>query len=84
MDSERLDGVIPRIEQDARSQGINFDDPANAFTLWADLSHVMQYCGSRGTLNSVQLLAAEHAKSLDLYIVREPFGNFGIMKYERG
>jgi hypothetical protein len=84
MECEKLEGIFKGILQDAPSQQIDFDEPANAFTLWTPFTNVMKHCGSRGTLESIQLLAAQHVNQRDLYIVREPFSNFGVTKFDRG
>jgi len=81
---ESLELAFERIKCGALRQRIDFADRANAFTVWADLRHGMQYCGSRPALNSAWMLAAEHIHLKDiLYIVRGPLDSFGILKFER-
>jgi hypothetical protein len=85
MNSEqKLDLVADRIKRDALTQGIDFADPTNAFTVWADLSHRMQYCGSRRALDDAWMLAADHTNLKDLYVVKGPISAFGIMEFEKG
>jgi hypothetical protein len=86
MDTERsLEAAFERIKNGALRQRIDFADPANAFTVWADLRHGMQYCGSCPTLDSAWVLAAEHIHLRDMmYIFKGPLDSFGILKYERG
>ncbi|MFZ0688524.1 MAG: hypothetical protein WAM68_01760 [Acidobacteriaceae bacterium] len=81
---EKLHLIVERILHDAESQQIDFADPVNAFTVWADFRNVMKHCGSTRSLNSAQLLAAQHERLKDLYILREPTRNWAIMKFERG
>ena len=85
MDSEHnLNLVADRIMRDAPTQGIDFAAPANVFTVWADLSHRMQYCGSCKVLDAAWMLAAEHVNLKDLYVVKGPLDAFGIMRFEKG
>ena len=81
---ENLNFISERIKRDAGAQGIDFADPANPFTVWADLSHRMQYCGSRRALDDAWALAAEHVNLRDLYVVKGPLEAFGIMKFAKG
>jgi hypothetical protein len=62
--------VLERILRDAAEQHIDFDDPANRFTLWTDLRHRMQHCGSFRLDNEPWQSAAEHTNlTSPLYIV---------------
>ena len=81
---QELNLIADRIKRDAGEQGVDFADPANAFTVWADLSNRMHYCGSCTELNDASILAAEHVNLKDLYIVKGPLSAFGILKFERG
>jgi hypothetical protein len=85
MNSEQnLDFVSERIKLDAPEQGVDLNHP-NAFTVWAGgFFNRMQYCGSRQTLDSAWMLAAEHVHLKDLYVVKGPLDAFGILKFERG
>jgi hypothetical protein len=81
---QRLNLVADRIMCNAQTQGIDFADPVNAFTVWAGLSHGPQYCGSRKVLDDAWMLAAAHVNLKDLYVVKGPLDAFGIMRFERG
>ncbi len=81
---ENLESAFERIKIGAFRQQIDFSDRANAFTVWADLRHGMQYCGSRPTLDLAWMLANNHVDLKNiLYIIRGPLDSFGIMKFER-
>ena len=86
MNSEQdLDFVSQKIKLDAPKQQIDLNDPANAFAVWAGgFFNRMQYCGSRRTLDSAWMLAADHVHLKNIYVVRGPFDAFGILKFERG
>jgi hypothetical protein len=79
-----LDSAFEKIKIGALRQRIDFSAPANAFTVWADLQHGMQYCGSRPTLDSAWMLAHDHVNLRNiLYVIRGPLDSFGILKFER-
>jgi|GEM_PF-5218321 len=80
---QNLDLVADRIVLDAPEQKIDFADPANVFTVWADLRNRMQYCGSRQSLDGAWMLAAGHVHLRNTYVVKGPLSEFGIMKFER-
>jgi uncharacterized membrane protein len=75
MDAEKkkLAEAAERIKRDALTQGIDFADPANAFTVWNQFSDLMQYmkwCGSCKTRDEAWMLAREHTSPKKLYIAR--------------
>jgi hypothetical protein len=81
---QKLNLVADMIKRDAPMQGIDFADPANAYTVWAGgFSDRLQHCGSRKALDDAWLHAAEHVNLNELYIVKGPLDSFGIMKFER-
>lgn len=84
MNSEQnLDFVFKMIVRDAPEQRVDLNPPANAFTVWSGgFFGRVQYCGSRRTLDSAEMLAAAHEQHF--YIVKGPPDYFGILKFERG
>jgi hypothetical protein len=65
-----LEDVMEEIKQAAQRQRIDFDDSANAFTVWSEVGNDMQHCGSRPTLDGAQTLAHDHIHLNRLYVVR--------------
>jgi hypothetical protein len=63
--------------------GIDFEDPANAYTIWTPFPNRMQFCGNRRTLDEAYSLAADHIRLKNLYVVKGPLSALGILKYER-
>jgi hypothetical protein len=67
------------IKRDAPSQGIDFEDPANAYTVWTPFPNRMQFCGGRQALHDAYSLADEHVHLKNLYVVKGSVS--GILKY---
>jgi hypothetical protein len=80
---QELDLAADMIKRDAPSQGIDFEDPANAYTVWTPIPNRMQFCGNRRTLDEAYSLAGDHIRLKDLYVVKGPLSALGILKYER-
>jgi hypothetical protein len=81
---QELDVAALMIQRDAPDQGIDFEDPANAYTVWTPFDNRMQFCGSGRALDEAYELAAEHTGIEKLYVVKGPRRTLGILKYERG
>jgi hypothetical protein len=59
---QELDLAADMIKHDAPSQGIDFEDPANAYTVWTPFPNRMQFCGNRRTLDEACSLAGDHIR----------------------
>ncbi len=82
MDAE-IKLVIEKIVRDAPTEGIDFKDPANAFTVWTEFPYCfMKHCGSRKTLGEAKSWALKHVNQRILYIVQDPLNAFYITKVE--
>jgi hypothetical protein len=82
---QSLELAMQRMKAGAQRQRIDFDDPANTFTVWADLRHGMQYCGSRPALDSAWTLAARHIHLKGImFVVRASLDSFDILKFRQG
>jgi hypothetical protein len=82
---QNLELAMQRVKAGAQRQRIDFEDPANTFTVWADLRHGMQYCGSCPALDSAWMLAKDHIHLKDImYVVQASLDSFGILKFQRG
>jgi hypothetical protein len=80
---QQLDLAALMIQRDAPKQGIDLEDPANAYTIWTPFPNRMQYCGGGRVLDDAYELAAEHTGLKKLYVVKGPRRTLGILKYER-
>lgn len=82
MDAE-MKLVAEKIVRDAPTEGIDFHDPANAFTVWTEFpSRFMKHCGSRKTLDDAWVWALKHVNQRVLYIADGPLDALDIMKVE--
>ena len=69
---QELNLAADMIKRDAPSQGIDFEDPANAYTVWTPFPNRMQFCGNRRTLDEAYSLAGDHIRLKNLYVVKGP------------
>lgn len=84
MTNQNQELALERIRQGALRQQINFENSANAFTLWSEVGSEMQHCGSCTSLDDAQSLANDHTGlTNDLYIVRASSGRLDIMLHDR-
>ena len=79
-----LERVIELTKHNAAEQHINFNDPANLFTIWAGgFLNRVQYCGSCLSLDAALRFAGDHKHLKELYVAYAGPQAFGIMLYER-
>jgi hypothetical protein len=79
-----LERVIELTRHDAAEQHIDFNDPANLFTVWAGrFFDRVQYCGSRQSLDAALRLAGDHKNLKELYVAYAGPKAFGIMLFEK-
>jgi hypothetical protein len=77
--------VAEKIVRDAPTEGIDFEDPANAFTVWTEFpSGFMKHCGSRKTFDDAWAWTLKHMNQKTLYIARGPLDALDITKVETG
>ena len=79
---QELDLAAEMIKRDAPGQGIDFEDPVNAYTLWTPFPNRMQFCGGRLALHDAYALAGDHIHLKHIYVVKGRVS--GILKYGRG
>lgn len=85
MDLEQeLYAVGEGIKRDAPSWGVDLDNPAHEYTLWAPFPGRMAHCGSRRNLDAVYRLADQHIGLNKLYVATGPRKWLAVLKYERG
>ena len=77
--------VAEKIVRDAPTEGIDFEDTANVFTVWTEFpSGFMKHCGSRKTFDDAWAWALKHVNQKTLYIARGPLHALDITKVETG
>ncbi len=87
VDAEKklLSVAAEKIKRDAPIQGVDFADPAHAFTVWTEFpSNFMKHCGSCKSLDEATAWALKHVNHKTLYIVRGPLDALDIIKVETG
>lgn len=77
--------VAEKIVRDAPTEGIDFEDPTNRFTVWTEFpSGFMKHCGSLKTFDDAWAWALKHVNQKTLYIARGPLHALDITKVETG
>jgi hypothetical protein len=77
-----LEPIMGRIRHDAPSWQLDFDDEANAHTVWAYNAVRMVFCGNAGTFEAAWTVAAEQSGAKNLFILSVQPRQFQIMKYD--
>ena len=80
-----LERVIELTRHDAAEQHIDFNDPANFFTVWSGgfFDDRLQYCGSCQSFDAALKLAGNHKGLKQLYLAYAGPKAFGIIPYDR-
>jgi hypothetical protein len=62
--------LMNKIKAAGPVQGVDFEDPQNAWTVWADLTTGVQFCGGHKAQQSANILAAQIVHLGPIYVVR--------------
>ncbi len=82
---QHVERVIELTKHDAAEQHIDFEDPANLYTVWSGLIFDrIQHCGSRQSFDAALRLASNHENLKRVYIAYAGPKAFGVLRYERG